>query len=91
MAVIELILTREDVQKEIPYHFICQTRYGSVWNTMRRKLKWNHRFKDSEKTDVEKLFRQAHSWFINGVPDTVRMSFATYCLWNEIYKFCTTL
>ena len=92
MATIEMIFTKEEIQKEIPYQFICHTRYGSRWNTMRRKLKWNDKFTDTEKQDAEKLFRQAHSWSVgNGIPDTVRMNLSTYGLWTKVAKFCFEL
>lgn len=92
MATIEMILTAEEIQREIQYQLICQTRYGSRWNTMRRKLKWNDEFTDDEKLKAEKLFSQSHSWSIGkGIPNTVRMNLETYRLWDKIGKFCSTL
>ena len=92
MAMIEVVMTSEEVSKNIPYQMICQTRYGSVWNTMKRKLRWNKEFSDNEKEKAEKIFRQAHSWFVGkGILDTVRMDFPTFELWNKIEKFCCSL
>lgn len=92
MATIEMVFTAEEIHRKIPYHFICQTRYGSIWNTMRRKLKWNNEFSEDEKVDSEKIFRRAYNWSVgNGVPESVRMNLKTYFLWNKIEKFCSEL
>ena len=92
MAMIEVVMTSEEVSKNIAYQMICQTRYGSVWNTMKCKLRWNKEFSDNEKEKAEKIFRQAHSWFVGkGIPDTVRMDFPTFELWNKIETFCGSL
>lgn len=91
MAKIEMILTREEIQKEIPYHLICQTRYGRIWDTMRRKMLWNKIFTEEEKEKTEKMFRQAYTWYTKGIPDTVRMDFSTYLLWDKIRSFCLAI
>lgn len=92
MATIEMLLTADEIQKNIPYQLICQTRYGSIWNTMRRKLKWNDEFTDDEKLKAERLFSQAHSWSVGkGIPNTVRMNLTEYALWDKIGRFCCEL
>lgn len=89
---IELILTKEEINQSIPYNMICQTRYGSIWDTMRRKLRWNAEFSDDEKSKAEKIFRQTHNWSVgNGIPDTVRMHLSEIKLWNKIEMFCMSL
>ena len=88
MAKIEMIFTSEEIIKEIPYQFICQTRYSSIWDTMRRKVLWNNVFTEEEKEQVERMFRQTYTWCTKGITDTVRMDFYTYLLWDKIRKFC---
>lgn len=88
MAMIEIVLTREEIQKKIPYQFICQTRYGSVWNRLYRKFLWNDFFNEEEKEKAEKMFRQTHTWYTKGIPDTVRMDFSVYSLWDKVENFC---
>ena len=92
MAMIELVMTNEEINNNIPYKIICHTRYGSVWDTMKRKRRWNTEFSDIEKSNAEKIFRQAHSWYVGkGIPDTVRMDLSTYELWKKIGRFCYSL
>lgn len=92
MAAIELVMSREEINNAIPYNLICQTRYGSKWDTMRRRLQWNKNFTDNEKERAEKIFRQSHIWSVSkGVPDTVRMDLSTYALWMKIAGFCSSL
>lgn len=88
IMILEMVLTREEIEKSIPYKFVCTTRYGSIWNTMRREMRWNKEFSFAEQEMAEKLFRQSHVWFTKGIPDTVRMDFQTYELWHKIAKFC---
>lgn len=89
--ILEMVLTREEVEENIPYKLICLTRYGNVWDTMRRKLSWNKEFSTLEKEIAEKLFKQSHVWLVNGIPNTVRMDFQTCGLWHKIAKFCMSL
>ena len=92
MATIEVVLTRDEVHKEINYGLICMTRYGSAWNTMRRKRRWVAEFTEAERHAAYKLFSKSHIWFcVRGVPDTVRMSFSTYHLWQKLAAFCGSL
>lgn len=92
MAKLEIVLSRDEVQKQIPYAMICETRYGAVWETMRRKRLWKESFTESEKEIAYKLFRQAHSWYLGkGIPDEVRMSLNTRCMWDRLAAFCCSL
>lgn len=91
MAKIEMLFTREEIQKEISYQLICHTRYGSVWDTMRRKVLWDMVFSEEEKEKAEKMFRQTYTWYVKGIPDTVRMDFSTYLLWDRIESFCCAI
>ena len=89
---IEIVLTNEEVNQNIQYNVICQTRYGSIWNTMRRKLRWNEEFSEVERFKAEKIFCQAHKWTVGyGVPETVRLELFTFALWKKIELFCCSL
>lgn len=88
---IEMVFTNEEVKLNIPFEMICQTRYSSIWNTMKRKLLWNQVFTEVEKEKAEKIFRQAYSWYINGIAEYVRIDFEMYRLWDKIARFCCSI
>lgn len=88
---IELILSGEEIEKIIPYKTICATRYGSIWNTMKRKQRWTTEFSIIEQEAAEKIFRQAYQWYIKGVPNSVRIEYLTLELLDRIVEFCWTL
>lgn len=85
---IEMILTNDEVKENIPYAMICETRYSTSWNTMRRKRMWKMDFTEDEREKAEKMFKQAYSWYTKGITETIRMDIATYRLWNKIARFC---
>lgn len=92
MAHLEVVLNRDDVHEQIPYAVICEIRYGSRWDTMRRKRRWMAEFTKEERDATYKLFPKAHNWYVGrGVPDLVRMSLSTYRLWQKLGDFCGTL
>lgn len=83
---------RDEIQNTIPYAMICETRFGSVWNSMRRRRRWNSEFTESERDMASKLFNQAYRWhLVTGVPDKVKMKSTTYDLWCRLTAFCASL
>ena len=85
-------LTAEEINASIPYSMICMTRYGSRWDTGRRRRAWISDFSDSERKKSSRLFRIAHRWtVIEGVPSVVRMDVSTYYLWRKLGKFCASI
>ena len=92
MAKLIMVLTSEEVHRSIPYSLICMTRYGSSWNTMRRKRRWKMEFTEAEREAASKLFSRSHDWLLGrGVPDEVRMTTETYGLWQKLGNFCGSL
>lgn len=92
MAKLIMVLTSDEVHTNIPYSLICMTRYGSSWNTMRRKRRWKMEFTDAEREAATRLFSQSHDWLLGrGVPDEVRMSPKTFSLWQKLGHFCGTI
>lgn len=93
MAKFEIILQRQEIGESIPYALICTCREsGSIWNTLRRRRRWNAEFTEKEREAATRIFRQAHMWYlIKGVPDEVRMTVSTYNLWLKIADFCMSL
>ena len=88
----EVIFTQDELKEEIPYQMICMTRYGSVWNTMRRKRKWAETFSAYERERLNAMCRQTYVWTCtNGLPETIRMSLGTYNLWQRLAEFCVSL
>lgn len=90
MAEMYLALNREEIHKVIPYNLVCMARYGSSWNTMRRKRRWFQVFTEEERNAAEELFKQAHKWAVgSGALGKVQMSYATYFLWQKLGAFCS--
>lgn len=92
MASLEIVFERNEIAQNIPYAFICETRYGAVWDTMRRKRRWVQEFTAQERRQACALFARAHCWYLgSGLPETVRMSAATYALWQKLAAFAGSL
>lgn len=92
MAKIMLVMTHEEVNANIAYSLICFTRYGSAWDTGRRRRAWLADFSESEREAAGRLFRMAHNWTVGrGVPDTVQMSRKTFHLWQKLGDFCASI
>ena len=88
---IEIILTSKEINENIPYKMICETRYSNIWNTRKCKLMWNKEFTETEKEKAEKMFRQTYTWYTKGITEFVRMDFATYRLWDKVARFCYSI
>ena len=89
---LSVVLTRDEIPTIIPYQMICVTRYGSMWNTMRRKRRWAEEFSSYERERLNAMCRQTHSWMcVTGLPETLHMTFGTLDLWNRLAEFCASL
>lgn len=92
MASFYMELDAQEVHEKIAFPLICTTRYGSCWETMKRKRKWVEEFTPEERKKADALFRRAHSWYLgNGVPDKVHLAISTYYLWKKLEAFCASL
>ena len=92
MATLEMVFSRDEVEREIPFRVIVETRYGSIWDTYRRKRRWVQEFTPQEREKARKIFMRAHGWYLGkGIPDTVRMSVETYRFWNKLGDFCCSI
>lgn len=88
----EMVFTRDEIPKVIPYQMICMTRYGSVWNTMRRKRRWAEEFSAYEREKANAMCRQTYNWTCTtGLPETLRMSSGTLDLWLRLADFCASI
>lgn len=88
----EVVFEHDEIGEAIPYQMICMTRYGSVWNTMRRKRRWKEEFSAYERERLNAMCRQAYQWTcVTGLPQTLKMSMGTYELWNRLTEFCASL
>ena len=89
---LEIVFTRDEIPQIIPYQMICATRYGSVWNTMRRKRRWVEEFSSYEREKANAMCRQTYNWTCTtGLPETLRMSKGTYDLWQRLAEFCASI
>jgi len=92
MATLEIVMSRDEVIENVPYQIVCSTRYGCMWDTYRRRRRWEAEFNVYERELAEKLFKQSHIWFVSrGIPENVRMNIATYTLWHRLARFCASL
>ena len=88
-----LELTQNEVYEQIPYEVVCETMYGSRWETMRRRRYMKEWFNDAEVEKIRKLKQQAYRWMcVTGVPNGgVKMHMSTYKLWQKLGEFCACL
>lgn len=87
-----LVLSRDEVQRDIPYAMICETRFGSAWGTGRRRRRWLAEFSEKEREAATRLFNQSHQWYLTtGVPDEVKMTTKTLDLWQKLGAFCASI
>ena len=84
-----IALNREEIQERIPYAIVAETMSGARWGTGKRKRLMKQFFTESEIEAIYRLHKQAHSWYcVKGVPEEVKMSVKTYCLWQKLANFC---
>ena len=89
---LEIVLERDEIEAAIPYQMICATRYGSVWNTMRRKRRWVEEFSSYERERANAMCRQAYNWMlVTGLPMEIKMTQGTFDLWQRLAEFCASL
>lgn len=82
-------LNRDEIQERIPYAIVAETMSSAVWNTSKRKRLMKKYFTESEISAIYRLHAQAYAWYLRtGVPDEVKMTFNTYCLWQKLANFC---
>ena len=87
-----IVLNHDEVQRDIPYAVVCETRYGSRWNTMKRRRLWAQMFTEAERKAAHELFQMALLWYLDmGVPNEVKMTIGTYKLWGRLGEFCASL
>lgn len=92
MARMMLELSRDEINRKIPYVMVCMGRYGSAWGTMHRKRRWAAEFTESERKAATKLFAKSHEWTLTrGVPDSVVMSVETFKLWQKLGDFLASI
>lgn len=87
-----LKLSREEIQKKIPYAIVCETMSSSVWGTGRRKRLMKERFTEEEISKFDSMHNQARSWFLKkGVPNELVISISDIGLWERLAAFCCEL
>lgn len=87
-----LTFSHDEIVKNFPYALICETRYGSKWDTGKRRRLFNETFSVDEYSRCRKIFRLAHSWTLTkGVPKEVKMTVGTYNTWKKLGEFCAAL
>lgn len=91
-AEIVVTMNREEVQRNIPYAMICETREGARWCGNKLSRRYESEFTPHEREECEYLFTLSHKWHLKtGVPDFVKMTASTMALWNKLGEFCATV
>lgn len=87
-----IALNHDEIQERIPYALVAETMSGARWGTGKRKRLMKQFFTESEIDAIYRLHKQAYSWYcVKGVPEEVKMSVKTYCLWQKLANFCCEL
>lgn len=87
-----ITLTRDEIQKQIPYAIIAETMGSSIWNTGRCKRLKREWFTEKEIEQFSRLHNYARKWYlIKGVPDEVKLQFRTIVLFQKLGDFCASL
>lgn len=87
-----IVLTGDEINRNIPYAIVCETMSGSRWNTGRRKRLMKEQFTQTEIEAIYRLHKQAHSWhLVKGVPEELRITPHILALWHKLADFCCQL
>lgn len=84
-----ITLSHEEVQKNLPYQFICETMSSNRWSTLRRKRLYEAVFTRKEREEIAEIRRLSNSWHLkNGVPESYTLSGMKLALWHKVAEFC---
>ena len=87
-----IALNHDEIQERIPYAIVAETMSSAAWGTGKRKRLMKQWFTEAEVDAIYRLHKQAYSWYcVKGVPEEVKMSVKTYCLWQKLANFCCEL
>jgi hypothetical protein len=87
-----IALNHDEIQERIPYAIVAETMSSAVWNTKKRKRLMKEYFTEAEIKTISGLHKTARIWYLyKGVPEEVRMTMKTYCLWQKLANFCCEL
>ena len=91
--VIQISLQNSELDHELHYRLITETRHISAWDTGRRKRLYNEAFSSEEQAQHEFLFRQAWQWERGNLPKEgcTTMTPDTYAQWQKLAHFCYQL
>lgn len=99
MAYYKVVLNRNDIESQIAYKLICETRYGAKWGGDRQRhtsskvqRKYKELFSEEEQREATKLFVLAHKWYLStGIPDEYEATPETIALWQKLEAFCASV
>ena len=84
-----IVMSRDEINRNIPYPVVAETMSGSRWNTGKRKRMMKERFTETEIDAIYRIHKQAHSWYlVKGVPDELRITPRVLTLWHRLANFC---
>ena len=99
MAYLKIVLNRDEINSQIPYPLICETRYGAKWGGDRQRhtsskvqRKYKEIFSKEERAEAAKLFVLAHKWYLStGAPDEYETTPQILALWEKLAAFCASI
>ena len=81
-VVTNLVFTRDEVERIIPYKLVCETLGGKGANLLKA-------FSPEEVEKIHGMWAQARKWYLNtGVPEEVDMTGDILTLWWRLAEFC---
>ena len=92
MAKLKFVFSHDEINEQIPYPLICETRYGAKWDITKNQRRFENEFTEEEREHAKKLFILSHIWYLKrGVPEEVEMTQFDYDLWAKLATFCGSL
>lgn len=84
-----IVLSRDEINRQIPYGVVCVGMSSSRWNTGKRKRLMKQRFTETEIDAIYRLHKQAYDWYLRkGVPEELRITPHILALWHKLAAFC---
>lgn len=87
-----IVLSRDEINQQIPYAVVCETMSGAHWGTTKRVRLMRERFTQSEIDTIYRIHQQARIWYlVKGVPEELRITPHILALWHRLAAFCCEL
>ena len=87
-----VVLTQEEIRKNIPYEHIAKVKTSPKWNKPGRDKKFTEFFPILETSLARVLLNKAVLWSLIGPPEReTRFTDHSLMVWKKLALFCATL